>query len=300
MPGVYSVRSVVFVIGLSLIALVPGTASAEASKANASLLFADAHSKQRFDAYRAYLDSDPTRFAAALATIEQLERSEIQYVVSVGDPLGAGVEGLLSTDGVRALIRVADFSGPRREVTSLVARFAHEFEHARQFDAGELALARNPATGAWSSHYSSYDIGDEVKAWKAQLAVAEPNDYWYIRDGAFKPTLLRLFANAATDAARAQVLVQHGYADVNPTVGSALRFNSDTGFVAGQVIRPDASLRRNLFGRVFGIVADKAARVVSAGSGVPRPWNVTDGYDLPSTSYSPLLTITSLDRARTF
>jgi len=149
-----------------------------------------------------------------------------------------------------------------------MARIAHELEHARQFDAGELALACDPKTGRWASHYGSYDIGDEVKAWRAQLDVAGATDYWSHRRGTWTPTLLRLFANERNDAGRARVLAQHGYASVNPVFESNLRFDAATGYAVGQLVRPNLSRGANVFGRVWALdgrppTADVAAPIES-------------------------------------
>jgi hypothetical protein len=230
--------------------------AAEAPKSGASIMFADAKSKQRFDEYRSLLEQDPSKYADQIATIRQLERSDVQYVISVCGGLGNGVEGKLSSDGERVIIYITDVGGPGAETASLHSRFAHELEHARQFDAGELGLARDPRTGHWASHYGSYDIGDEVAAWRAQLGVASAHDFWRRRDGISVPTVLRLFKDARTDEERAKVLVQNGYKNVNPIFSSNVRFAAAAGHAAGDVVRPDLSRGENLFGRVFDVVAD--------------------------------------------
>src|SRR5262245_22228050 len=106
MPREQSVRAVVSLLALALFASYAAARPPEAPKIGASILFADDRSRQRFDEYRAFLESDPTKFASQLATIRRLEYSDVQYVVAVSAPIGGGVEGILSTDGERVLIRV--------------------------------------------------------------------------------------------------------------------------------------------------------------------------------------------------
>jgi hypothetical protein len=227
--------------------------ASDAPKLGGAILFADAHSKARFEAYRAFLEKDPVKFASELATVERLERSDVQYVVSVVARFDGRIEGELSTDGERVLVSVSDLGGPHAEVASLNSRFAHELEHARQFDAGELGLARDATTGRWASQYSSYDLGDEVEAWEAQLDASTVGDFWMRRDGMWIPTLLRLFANSKSDERRAQVLAQHGYSGVNPVFGSNVCFGATSGYTVGQLVRPDPSRGINMFGRVYAV-----------------------------------------------
>jgi hypothetical protein len=166
------------------------------------------------------------------------------------------VEGKMTTDGERVVIFISDATGSKAQVASLNSRFAHELEHARQFDSGELALMCDPRTGVWSSHYSTYDIGDEVKAWSAQLAASVSTDFFMQRKGQWRPTLLRLFANAASDDERAQVLRQNGYDNVNPVFGANVRFGTAAGYAAGEVLRPDLERKRYMFARVYAIGPD--------------------------------------------
>lgn len=257
----FTLRSVLFVfIFVALMSATDGWA-AEAPKIGNSILFADEHSRSRFEEYRAQLDKDPERYAAQLATIRQLEQSDIQYVICVEKGMDDRIEGKLSTDGDRALICIADVTNKEKQVTTLAARLAHELEHARQLDSGEFALMRDPASGVWGSQYGSYDIGDEVKAWKAQLAVADVSDFWMRRKGVWVPSLLRLFSNEQTDDGRARVLRQHGYANVNPVFNSNVLFASTSGYAVGQVVRPDTDRRSYMFARVHGIAADLPGRV---------------------------------------
>jgi hypothetical protein len=249
---------VVFVSFIAAALPAPGRA-AEAVMVRSSIAFADARSERRFEAYRAVLQGDPVKYAGELATIEQLARSDVTYVVTVVAFVGGGAEGRITTDGQRVLLMVTDVGGPGGEVATLNSRLAHELEHARQVDAGELALARDPKTGAWASQYSSYDLGDEVKAWNAQLDVAVHQDFWFQRGGVWWPTLLRRFANERTDEARARVLARSGYSGVNPTFGCNVRFGTSSGYAVGQVVRPSPETGSNVFGRVWAVEPDAAS-----------------------------------------
>jgi hypothetical protein len=247
------VVAVLVAVVSALLSSPPRSAAEAPPKTGSSILFVDDRARERFDEYRAFLNKDQKRFAAHLATIARLERSDVQYVIAVGVRFEPGVEGALTSDGERVIVSVVDFNGPGAEVASLFSRFAHELEHARQFDAGELALARDPQTGKWRSHYASYDIGDEIKAWEAQHVAASPQDYWLHRKGIWVPTLLRVFANEKTDAGRARVLVQHGYSSVNPVLNCNVRFAATAGYAVGQVVRPGLTGETNVFGRVFAV-----------------------------------------------
>lgn len=227
----------------------PTGARAEALEVEASLVCSDADAVTRLADYEAFLRSDPKRFARELATLEQLRRSDVRYVVRIGGVFEPGVEGSLTTDGERIFVSVAGGCCG----ASLNSRLAHELEHARQFDDGEIAFSWDAATRSWRPAYSSYDIGDEVLAWQAQLRTALPLDYWRVTSRDRKPTLLQLFSQAETDDARAAVLVSHGYVDRNPVAGSIVAFPARFGFRAGQMVRPSAELA--FFGRVHGAAA---------------------------------------------
>jgi hypothetical protein len=223
-----------------------------------SISFGDEAARTKFEQYVALLESDPARFASEIGTLRQLERSEIEYHIRIMNIVEPGVGGRLTTDGERVFVNIsADF---RRldEIGSVNSRFAHEFEHARQFDNGELGFERDPVTGAWRPAHSSYDIGDEVKAWQAQLNAANAADFWTIVDGMRRPSTLRLFANSRTDEERGAVLMRNGYRERNPTTECNVVFESSRGYVARQLIRPTPAM--NYFGRVFAtsdILADK-------------------------------------------
>jgi hypothetical protein len=261
--------SVVLILLIALLALVapesralpPGTPLPRIEVG--SMTYGDAVAREKFDAYVALLESDPKKYEAELATLRQLAASDVEYHVQIVDIAEPGVGGRLTTDGRRVFVNVS--LDPRRELGSIHSRLAHELEHARQFDSGELAFERHPATGEWRPAPSSYDIGDEVNAFRAQLAAAQPADYWSTTAGRRKPSLLRLFADARTDAERAEVLARNGYKDRNRTTGCNVVFESSRGFVARQVVRPGPDL--HFFGRVYATAEELAAR--RGGSATP-------------------------------
>lgn len=258
MPSELCVRAMLTIAVFAFATTICAAGAPQPIKTGTSILFADERSMQRFNEYRALVEADPVRFASHLTTIRQLEVSNVQYIVAVVGLFGDGVEGKLTTDGERVVIYVSDATGNSAQAASLGSRFAHELEHARQFDAGELALMCNPKTGAWSSHYGTYDIGDEVKAWSAQLSACLPGDYFMQRKGQWRPTLLRVFANAKTDEERARVLIQNGYSNVNPVFGANVRFAVSAGHYAGEVLRPNTELKQYLFARVYAVGPEHA------------------------------------------
>ena len=191
--------------------------------AAARLTFADDRSNRAFRAYVSFLERDPERLAGTLATVRRLAASEVEYHVTVGGKAGEDVRGTLSTDGERIHVRIASARASGREPVSINARFAHELEHARQFEDGELAFARG-ANGQWYADSASYDIGDEVKAWSAQLAASSESDMWVRRGGRLAPSLLRRFADETTDGGRARVLrATTGYSRLSPALHRDVR-----------------------------------------------------------------------------
>jgi hypothetical protein len=241
--GLLVVAAAVLVIAA---AAPPGRA--EAPKVGVSLTCADARAVEKYRAYVAFIASDPARFERELATLKRLEASDVQYVIRIGGELEPGVEGSLSTDGERVVVSVSNEGGVYGEVASLNSRLAHELEHARQFDEGEIAFGRDARTGRWQPVYTSYDIGDEIKAWEAQLRASTPKDFWRVTDRKRKATLLQLFAEAGSDTARGELLARSGYGNRNPVAESDVVFPETAGFAAGQVIRPTEG--RAFFGRV--------------------------------------------------
>lgn len=238
------------------------------------LTFADDSMRQAFDNYLKFLQSDPETFAPLLATVEQLRESDISYVVTSYRPTLEGVEGCLTSDGQSIFINLTNVGGPQGEVASLNSRIAHELEHARQFDDGEIGFSRDAQTGNWNPTRASYDIGDEVKAWEVQLLASQPKDFWIKSDGlgVWVPSLLRLFADAPSPEAKSDVLRAHGYTDRYPLFNSQVAFPKKAGYQAGTVVRPE--MRKDFFGRVFGDRdehGDTVARKRRSGQGTDQP-----------------------------
>ena len=238
-------------VGLALAILVCGLAAA--AEARAVVTFSDSQARDRFESYVSLIKENPDRFAPEIVTVEQLERSEVEYVVTLGGEFAWDVEGTLTTDGKRILINIADGRRHAGELMSTNSRIAHELEHARQFDDGEIAFERDASTGRWSTHLASYDIGDEVKAWNAQLRVSVKEDLRKRRTGSdfLTPSVLGEFARAETDAERAAVLASRGCASVRRAVDSNVIFSREAGYAPRQLLRPDA--KRRFFGRVHGV-----------------------------------------------
>jgi hypothetical protein len=210
----------------------------------ARLSFADGRAERAFRGYVAFLERDQHGFAGALDTIRRLAASDVEFRVAVGAGAPGEAHGSISTDGERVHVTIGPTGGPCGEPVSINARFAHELEHARQFEDGELAFARG-ACGRWFADSASYDIGDEVKAWAAQLAASSESDMWARRGGRRAPSLLRRFADARDDRDRARVLLATtGYARLGPDLHRDV-------VVADPAAAPGRLLRtKYFFGRV--------------------------------------------------
>jgi RHS repeat-associated protein len=211
------------------------------------IAFADKEAREKFENYEKFLNTDTKKYAAELNTLNQLKNSEVEYQINVGGNFAEGAEGNLTSDGSRVFVSISNVGGPSGEVFSLNSRFAHELEHARQFENGEFAFVRNQA-GEWNPSRTNYDIGDEVKAWKVQQNASTDSDYFQSKSGRQEPSTLSKFSRAKTDDERAGVLVRNGYPNRNPNRDSNVRFSASEGYKPGQLIRP--SDRPNFFGRV--------------------------------------------------
>jgi hypothetical protein len=228
---------------------------AAAAPAAASVTFDGDGARQKYEAYVAYLERRPETFAPELATVRQLERSEVEYRVRVGGTFRPGVDGELTTDGERVLISISNGTGEGGRGSEPFSRFseracfAHELEHARQFDAGEFAFERDPATGRWHAERPSFDISDERRAWEVQLRLSNHQDFWRRYEGGAKaePSLLAAFAAAKTEAERTRVLRENGYGRLY-AVPNCVVSAPTSEFRPGQLVRPSAA--SNLFGRV--------------------------------------------------
>jgi len=224
------------------------------ARASAAITFDGNTAKRRVAAYVAFLERDPAKYASELATVGQLERSEVEYYVRVGGDFREGVDGELTTDGERVVVHISNGEGANGRGCEMFTRyseracFAHEFEHARQFDSGEFAFERDPTSGTWHAERPSFDISDERRAWQAQLRIASNEDFWRQRRGADRqPSLLAMFAAAHTDAERESVLQKNGYGHLC-RVPNCVWLPSVGGFPAGALVRPDRI--PNVFGRI--------------------------------------------------
>ncbi|MBK6428197.1 MAG: hypothetical protein IPF82_19030 [Blastocatellia bacterium] len=216
------------------------------------LTFADDESRRIFDGYVEFLGKDPARFERHLATIRQLQASEVHYHLVITGQAVDGIEGHVTSDGRSVFIHVTHVGGPNGEVASMNSRLAHEFEHARQFDSGEIAFVRDPVSGRWGPLVAAYDIGDDVKAWEAQLEASVNTDFFIGArgTGVLIPSVLRQFADAVGFEDRASVLKANGYKDLRPIANANVRFTAKAQLEAGTVVHP--GMRKNFFGRVHG------------------------------------------------
>ncbi len=195
-------------------------------------------------AYFDYLNQDPEKYKKELATIHQLLESDVEYVVGIGDQK-EGAEGSTTTDGAKVFLTVINVGGAAGEIYSMNSRMGHELEHGRQFDSGEFGFIKD-SRGKWRPNPSTYDIGDEVKAWSVQLNLAVPGDYW-TKSG--KASTLSQFSKAKSDDERAGVLVRTSYPNGNMRLNSNVNYGESSGYKPGQLIRTE-----NAFQRVNSIV----------------------------------------------
>jgi hypothetical protein len=229
--------------------------AAAAAPAAASVTFEGERAERAYRAYVAYLERDPATLAPELATIRQLEQSDVEYRVRVGGDFRAGVDGELTTDGERVFVSISNGAGLGGRGSELFSRFseraclAHELEHARQFDSGEFAFERDPASDQWYAARPSFDISDERRAWEAQLRLANSKDFWRRYEGRAQaaPSLLAEFAAAKTDAERMRVLQKNGYGSLY-TVPNCVVAAPTSRFRPGDLVRPERV--SNFFGRV--------------------------------------------------
>lgn len=197
------------------------------------------YSQKQYQDYKNFLLADPKKYADELKTLNKLENSKINYLVNVvANEIDGSheTEGRTSTDGTNVLVTIRNVGGPEGEKFTMEGRFAHEFEHARQFEDGEISFIKD-AKGSWFPNPRDYDIYDEVNAFKAQLDVSPQ-----VKDTV---TLGKLRDPRNTDKDRAGILNYAGYAGrgqrvVNTAYGGAK---------PGELIRPAATPNGNFFGR---------------------------------------------------
>jgi RHS repeat-associated protein len=177
--------------------------------------FANDDARKRFEEYEKFLQSNKNKkgFASLIATVQQLRNSDVTYRIGLGraNTFSGGTEGELSSDGKVITVTLSNVGGTNGERYSLNSRFAHELEHARQFDSGEFAYAFDATTGAKLPGSVAGDISSEVKAWQAQLVASSPTDFQVMggaREPEFQFRILAEFGRAKTDDERAGILAR--------------------------------------------------------------------------------------------
>jgi RHS repeat-associated protein len=152
--------------------------------------FANESSQKLFDEYEKRLNKDPKKYKNELATIAKLRKSDVSYRIDA-TPTNYSkeqTEGQTGPDDSgNIIIGVRNRGGASGEKLDIFGRLAHELEHGRQFDDGEIAFVR--ADKGWFAYGPTYDVMDEVNAFSAQLNVA-----WPAKDDAFMKSLRGLDA----------------------------------------------------------------------------------------------------------
>jgi RHS repeat-associated protein len=129
--------------------------------------------------YRAFLEKDPKKYKSQLDTLNKLDGSKVEYHLTLKNESKEGVEGHVSaelTEGgksARVIINLSNVGGPQGEKFSPFARMAHELEHGRQFEDGEIGFAF--LNGKYRGTVGS-DASDEFKAFQAMLPLATDKD----------------------------------------------------------------------------------------------------------------------------
>jgi RHS repeat-associated protein len=208
--------------------------------------YADKDAQKAYDDYVAFLNKDPKKYGKELATIERLTKSKVNYVIALGTKGFKGdAEGKTEPDNEgNIIVGIRNIGGSQGEKFDLHGRFAHELEHGRQFDAGELTFFRNLKTGEWFGYPSTYDVMDEVNAFKAQIDVSPP-----VKDTAL---LGSLRDNRQSDEDRAQRLISGPY----PHLKNSGRNNNYTPFESsgrkpGEIVRTS-----QFYGVVHSLIKD--------------------------------------------
>ena len=208
----------------------------------------DPDSQKAFDEYEKFINKDPKKYAKEIATLKQLRSSDVNYIVILGGrQKSETAEGNTGPDekGDNILVRIRNIGGASGETLDRNGRFAHELEHARQFDSGELAYRRDTKTGEWSADRLSYDVMDEVNAFNAYLRVAPQ-----IKDSVL---MRRLRDTRISDSDRARDLIRFAYPNLeNRGMNNNVRVGGAMGYKPGDLIRPNQA-PRNFFGRVHTV-----------------------------------------------
>jgi hypothetical protein len=166
----------------------------------------DKKSREAFNKYEVKLKADPQKYAKELATLEQLRKSDVNYVVQLGGDsnFSARQEGGLTPDEAKNTIFI-NLSNKGNEKYSLFSRFGHEFEHARQFDSGEFAFAWDK-NGNFLGRANG-DISEEVEAWKVQSKLSDAKDKQVtFATGDVSTSIINKFDSATSDNEKAKAL----------------------------------------------------------------------------------------------
>jgi len=215
--------------------------------------------RKAYENYVAFLNKDAKKYASELATLDQLKKSDVNYVVKLdqsGTDYSNGKEGGVTTDGKDVFINIAN-QGNGAEKLSLNATFGHELEHARQFDSGEFGFVSDnngkfvDKDGKFIGRTIGVDITDEIKAWAVTAKLATNKDMMVMggsSDPAFQFRILDSFNKATTDADKGAVLgkIADSYGRSYARNKTATPSNNPTfGQPVGTLIRPSQNVRVN-------------------------------------------------------
>jgi RHS repeat-associated protein len=206
-----------------------------------TISFANEDDEEQFKKYEAALAKDTKKYSSQIATVDQLRKSKVNYQFHVGGKQqSATAEGNVGFDGTNVTVNIRNVGGPSGEKFSLTGRIAHELEHARQVDSGELTFLQD-GKGNYSPSPITYDAMDEVRAFHAQLGLTMPIE------SSKSPTLSNL-GMARTDREAANAIIQAYPRLKNRPLNSVYRLPASSGAQAGDIIR------RGGFGRVHSVI----------------------------------------------
>ncbi|MBL0240346.1 MAG: RHS repeat protein [Chloracidobacterium sp.] len=175
--------------------------------------FSSSDAESQFNQYKDYLEKCGSKCEDELKTLNRLLNSKVTYLINLksGDDKSKTGEGELRTDGKKIIIDIDNVGGPSGEQYSLRSRFAHELEHGRQFDNGELAFSSDDGGKTWRP--VAFDLSDEVKTHSAMLRVASASDFTNKDAGGRVVGRSRLgdFKNAKSDEERLDVIRASNY-----------------------------------------------------------------------------------------
>lgn len=211
--------------------------------------------EKNLEKYRRHLEKCGKKCENELNILNRLAKSDVTYVINLkaGKDQSATGEGELTSDGSKIFVNIDNVGGPSGEKYSLNARFAHELEHARQFEDGELSFFKTE-DGKWVA--TNYDLTDEVNAHSAMLGPGSSADQ-LVRDnfGNISKSTLGNFASAKTEEDRLEVIRgssygKKGIADTPKNFQPAPSVSG--GKKAGELVRTD-----RYFGRIYATKAIK-------------------------------------------